>query len=77
MFIGVNQEAKLSSNYQNVNECIHCGGRTILSSHQHDNNYLCEAVVDCPDCGWQSYWAYGYFEPEEPIPSDFDMRFVL
>lgn len=77
MFIGVDNKATMTKEYDNINECIHCGGRTIQSSQQHENNYLCEAVVDCPDCGWESYWSYGWFEPEDDLRSDLGMRFVL
>lgn len=56
--------------YHVVRSCNKCKGTNSLSRESFDNGYLCEAYTKCDSCGFEDFWAYGWFESGAEMESN-------
>lgn len=52
----------MMNEYHRVESCNKCRGFNKLSRESYDSGHLHEASTKCVDCGFEDYWAFGYFE---------------
>jgi len=48
--------------YHDYTTCNKCGGSTEYEIKDTIANSISECETKCKDCGFEDYWAYGYFE---------------
>lgn len=54
----------MSVQYHNFNYCNKCGGLNKVKETVVENA-ICEAETKCTECGFEDYWAYGFFESSQ------------
>lgn len=47
--------------HDNEDICLKCGGWNELSNVQFVNHLLCECDTKCKICGYEDFWAYGFY----------------
>lgn len=58
--------------YHCMSSCNRCGGYNKHSPESLDGYTICEASTKCAECGFEDYWAYGFFElGQEPREDGF------
>jgi len=57
-------------NYHNPNSCNNCRGPNELDERSSDNGILYEARTKCTRCGFEDYWAHGWFESGSEMVSN-------
>ena len=58
------------TDYHNPESCNKCKGDNILIDEIYDVGSLCEAKTKCSKCGFEDYWAYGFFESGSMMKSN-------
>ena len=58
------------SEYHNINSCNKCKGGNLTSRESFIDWHICEAVTKCSECGFDDYWAYGFFESGSEMESN-------
>lgn len=52
----------MMSKYDNYHLCPMCGGQNDYTLVEYVNFKPCEIKTCCTSCGWEDYWAYGFYE---------------
>ncbi len=42
--------------------CVKCGGYNRINVTDRIEHVVCECETECSKCGFQNFWAYGYFQ---------------
>jgi hypothetical protein len=50
------------SEYHKPESCNRCRGVNEVISVSSENGVMSEGKTKCSKCGFEDYWAYGYFE---------------
>ena len=50
------------SKYHNKHVCTECGGINSFVKPSIDEIGIYETATKCDDCGFEDYWAYGFFQ---------------
>ena len=50
--------------YENKSFCKKCGDKNQVKTTATDEGYTSEAKTKCNSCGYEGFWAYGWFEPD-------------
>lgn len=58
------------TDYHNPDSCNKCKGQNIFIKEIYDNAFLCEVQTKCSECGFEDYWAYGFFESSTEMKSN-------
>ena len=54
--------------YDDPDYCNKCGEKSNdILGNCYDSSHLCEATTKCTICGFEDYWAYGFFESGSEI----------
>ncbi len=56
--------------YHNIHSCNKCRGRNDITVTDTVEGYLCECKTKCTACGFEDYWAYGFYESGEHMESN-------
>lgn len=48
--------------YHDYTTCNKCGGSTEVEIKETIEGHISECKTKCKVCGFEDYWAYGYFE---------------
>lgn len=49
-------------NYHNPESCNKCSRDNQLEAISYENGFISECKTKCSTCGFEDYWAYGWFE---------------
>jgi len=55
--------------YHVKDSCNKCGGKNEVKANDTDNGIISEAFTKCKDCGFDDYWAHGFFESSQYMES--------
>jgi len=55
--------------YHRLDSCNKCGGDNRSKPTAFDDDFVSEAKTECQDCGFEDFWAYGFYESSEEIIS--------
>ena len=53
--------------YHDKDKCYQCNGSNNIEIVATDEGYISECDAVCSNCGFESYWAYGFFCIEPPL----------
>ena len=53
--------------YHNPDSCNKCKGKNDVDITAFDEGHMSEAKTECLDCGFNDFWAYGFFESGEDM----------
>lgn len=56
--------------YHIVTSCNNCKGENELIAPSYEDGHLHETVTKCIECGFEDYWAYGYFQSGSEMVSN-------
>ena len=56
--------------YHNPDSCNKCKGVNAFIRPSYDSGLLHETQTRCESCGFEDYWAYGYFESGTEMESN-------
>lgn len=58
------------SKYDDEAHCYKCGGQNEVKTTARDSYHTCECTTKCKVCGFEAYWAYGFYqiEPDDEKP---------
>jgi len=56
--------------YDNYQICDKCGGQNNLTYPIYDGYCISEANTKCIKCGYEAFWAYGFYESVETTEDD-------
>ncbi len=56
--------------YHDPSSCNKCKGNNEFIKEVYDSGILHEAETRCETCGFQDYWAYGFFESGSEMVSN-------
>lgn len=52
----------MMTEYHNPNSCNKCSGENKIISESYEQGSLSEAKTKCSFCGFEDYWAFGFFQ---------------
>lgn len=52
------------SKYHDKYKCVECEGVNDIEVSDSIDYTICECNTTCTECGFKSYWAYGFFNTE-------------
>ncbi len=55
--------------YDVKESCNKCGGKNEVKPNDTEDGFVNEAFTKCIDCGFEDYWAHGFFESSQYIES--------
>lgn len=58
---------KEKTEYHIPASCNKCGEINAVDWVSQIEGHLCEAKTKCESCGFQDYWAYGFFESSQEM----------
>lgn len=58
------------ANYHEPSSCNKCSGENQYLQAYFDEYLMVEVKTKCKDCGFDDYWAYGFFESSEDMVSN-------
>lgn len=54
--------------YDDPGYCNRCGAKGVTHTKPvYDSNIMCEVYTKCNACGFEDFWAYGFFESNEEM----------
>ena len=56
--------------YHDPSSCNKCRGENDIYSEVYDEAYMSECMTKCLECGFEDYWAYGFFHSGSEIESN-------
>lgn len=62
----------MATKYHNPDSCNKCKGRNEYIQPSYDSGHLHETKTKCESCGFEDYWAYGFFESGTEMVSNCD-----
>jgi len=58
------------TDYHNPDSCNKCKGYNEFTNEVYINGFISEAKTKCSICGFEDYWAYGFFESGSEMKSN-------
>ena len=55
--------------YHDPDSCNKCSGQNRIIETSFEGGIMSEAKTKCTECGFEDYWAYGWFESGAEIES--------
>ena len=60
------------TDYHNPDSCNKCKGQNEFFEPNYDLGFLHETETKCEECGFEDYWAHGFFESGSEMESNCD-----
>ena len=67
----------MTTEFHKVSSCNKCKGTNTIYNEVYESAHLHEASTKCEDCGFDDYWAYGFFESGAEMASNCETYSVV